>query len=306
MSEGTKQQIAAKFADKESVNIATVEVDGPMPTGADIVIVPEGVGLTQDPGSPVVIFQGSAQGVTFEAGEQPRAIIAQSNDDQTLILTGNGQATVETGSGRDVVTVAPGVEATVNTGDGFDGVFITKSGQNVEFEVDADGNVIVTGSSFTLTGVEVIMFEDTFHVVAQDEDQAIVARMYKILFDRDPDMEGLEYWFDTLQDDSVDMWDVTHAFMNSDEFNEKYAGLDDEEFLTNLYLGMTGRDADPEGMAYWLDVMANPEAFIGTWKGDEDNAQIHVTYAFAYSEEANQTMGLDGTKYIIPLYDMDE
>ncbi|TVQ96634.1 MAG: DUF4214 domain-containing protein [Desulfovibrionales bacterium] len=310
ISDATRQKIIESFAEKDDVLVANYDPDNP-PDGADVVVIPDGVTLEADPGGSLVIFQGGTQGQTFVAGDAPRAIIAQSNDDQTLIFTGEGQATVETGSGRDVVTLAPGVEATVSTGEGFDGVVITKSGENVQFEVDANGNVLVTGSSFQLSGVEYIKFDDSFHVVAEEEDQAIVARMYKILFDRDPDVEGLEYWFDTLQsasfgDGTYNMWDVTHAFMNSDEFNTKYEDMSDADFLTNLYLGMSGRDPDEEGFAYWLDVLANPEENIGTWQGEGDNAWVHVTYSFAFSEEANQAMGLDGTKYIIPLYDMDE
>ncbi len=309
ISPENKAAIDALFAGKDNVNVGTYDPENP-PEGADVIIVPEGTELTGDPGGALIIFQGGASG-EFEAGDEPRAIIAQSGDNQTLIFTGDGQVTVETGAGSDIITVAPGVEATIDTGEGFDGVVITKSGGNVSFEIDADGNLLVTGSSYTLAGVEVVQFTDSLSVIAQDEDQAIVARLYQILFDREPDMEGLEYWFDTLQDASFgdgtyDMWDVTHAFMNSDEFAAKYADLTDEEYLTELYLGMTGRAPDAEGMSYWLDVLANPEEMIAGWTGDGDNAYVHVNYAFAYSSEATEAMGLDGTQYIVPLYDMAE
>lgn len=297
VSDATRDAIKKQFEGKESVNVATYDPEAP-PQDADIIVVPPGVEVTQDPGGALLVFQGPATG-TFQATEAGRTIIANSVEEDgspvnnTITFTGSGNVTVE-------------------TGDGFDVVELTDSNrEDAGFEVDENGNVIITGSSYTLSGVEVVKFGDAMSVIAEDEDQAIVARMYQILLNREPDLEGLEWWLETLQDASFgdgtyDMWDVTHAFMVSKEYEEKYDGMENDEFLTQLYLGLNGREPDAEGFAYWMDVLANPEEMIEDWAGDGDNAKVHVVYAFAYSDEADQVMGLEGSKYIVPLYDDDD
>ncbi len=308
ISPQNQQAIANLFQGQATVNVAVYDPANP-PQNADLIIVPPGVQFTSDPGGAVVIFQGNAE-VEFNAAaaeEAGRVIIAQSNDDQNIGFA-SGEYTLETGAGDDNITVNQGVSITMDTGYGFDTVNLGGNREDHTFEVDANGNVIVNGGNYVLTNVQVIQFDDHMSVVVANEDQAIVARMYKILFDRDPDSEGLQYWFDLLADTFEaghhDMWDVTHAFMNSDEFVAMYGGKSDEEYLEALYQGM-GRAPDEAGMNYWLDVINNPEEMIEGWTGDGDNAWVHVFYAFAYSDEASDLMGLNGNNYIIPLYDDD-
>ncbi|MCF8104314.1 MAG: DUF4214 domain-containing protein [Desulfohalobiaceae bacterium] len=311
MSAATKASVSSLFAEQDNVVVSNFDPDDPPGADVDVVIVPSGTTLTADPGGSVVIFQGQASGTFTASQDGGRAFIAQSDDGQDLNFDGQGEVTVETGAGTDSFDVSSDVAVTVDAGGGFDDLNLGENRGDVEFAVDEDGNLVITGSSYTVENMETIQFGDALSVVAEDEDQAIVGRMYQVLFDREADQEGLKYWFDTLEsesfdDDTHDMWDVTHAFMNSEEFTEKYGELDNEEFVTQLYLGMNDRAPDEEGLNYWTDVLENPEEMIAGWDGEDDNAKVHVVYAFAYSDEAEKAMGLEGSKYIVPTFDDDD
>lgn len=319
ISDDTKEEIKSLFEGQEDVTLENYDPETYDPENPpDVLIVPEGQELTSDPGAAVVIWLGKADNVTFGsplgdgdamaadlggAEGAGRVIVALSDDDQSMSFVGTGKFTVETGAGDDELTLEAGVSATMDTGYGFDTVNLSGNRADHTFNVDAKGNVIINGGQYVLKNAEVIQFDDHMSVVAANEDQAIVARMYKILFDRDPDSEGLQYWFDLLQSNSFgdgthDMWDVTHVFMDSDEYKEMYGGKSDEEVLQQLYQGLRGAEPDQEGFNYWMDIIEN-------WDNEGENVLVHVFYAFAYSDEASQLMGMDGSNYIISLYDDD-
>lgn len=41
----------------------------------------------------------------------------------------------------------------------------------------------------------------------------------------------------------------------SQEFENRYSGTDDQEYMNAVYANVLGRDADDEGFAYWLDLL---------------------------------------------------
>ncbi len=83
-----------------------------------------------------------------------------------------------------------------------------------------------------------------------------LALLYFTAMARIPDAQGLSYWVQQLQS-GVSMKDIATSFVNSSEFQLKYAGQDNSTFLEHLYQNVFNRAADSGGKAYWLSKMAN-------------------------------------------------
>ncbi len=80
-------------------------------------------------------------------------------------------------------------------------------------------------------------------------------RLYATIFARPADSAGQNYWLGVLAD-GAEYDDVAWAFINSDEWQARFADVQtDQEFVELLYVQALGRDADAEGLAYWLDVL---------------------------------------------------
>lgn len=80
------------------------------------------------------------------------------------------------------------------------------------------------------------------------------ARLYRTLFGRQADEAGLAYWVGLrragLTGEAVAYW-----MTQGSEYHFTYQGLDDREFVSAVYRNLLGREADPSGHAYWLDLV---------------------------------------------------
>ncbi|MCQ2482526.1 MAG: DUF4214 domain-containing protein [Clostridia bacterium] len=106
----------------------------------------------------------------------------------------------------------------------------------------------------------------------QNEDaSAFVKRCYEIALDREPDQEGLEGWTEDLLSGKQCGVSVAFGFVYSPEFQN--AGYDNAVYVEKMYNMLLGRESDPEGKAYWVDMLNN-----GTDKE-------LIFYGFANSQE---------------------
>ncbi len=74
---------------------------------------------------------------------------------------------------------------------------------------------------------------------------------YKKAFKRDIDDEGSNYWMNQLSQGKVTIKDFILNLIGSDEFNGLNLGV--EETIKRAYEIMFGRDADGEGLNYWIN-----------------------------------------------------
>lgn len=266
-----------------------------------------------------IVFAGDAA-VTVETGGGSDNIVT-GNGDNVVNVTGTGDSTIATGTGNDkvvvsgegkvqvsmvagnnvVVLASDKAEVTVTGGTGFDQVQLVDDRANHSFEI-VNGKVVMHSSNpTTMDGVNVVGFDmngdgkievgvDKVSVIADHHDKSIVAKMYEIVFDREGDMGGLEFWMNRVnQGDSLEH--VVHSFINSTEFEASHASKSNEDFLKSMYVNLAGREPDAEGLAYW--------------KGRLDSGDISradVAWSFAESTEATQVMGIDGSNYVIDLF----
>jgi len=71
-------------------------------------------------------------------------------------------------------------------------------------------------------------------------------------YGRVADTGGLDFWSGQLEAAGGDLSAVIDAFGNSQEFDDVFGGLTNEELVTNLYQQIFGRDPDPEGFDFYV------------------------------------------------------
>jgi hypothetical protein len=81
-------------------------------------------------------------------------------------------------------------------------------------------------------------------------DAAEVARLYDTTLSRLPDQGGLAGWTQALEN-GVPLLQVTQGFVASQEFQNTYGSLNDNDFVTRLYINTLHRLPDPAGLAGW-------------------------------------------------------
>ncbi|HEY4029876.1 MAG TPA: DUF4214 domain-containing protein, partial [Caulobacteraceae bacterium] len=108
------------------------------------------------------------------------------------------------------------------------------------------------------------------------EDTAVAqaARLYDTVFSRLPDLPGLITWSHALQT-GVSLQTAANGFVSSQEFQSRYGGLDDTQFVTLLYNNVLHRAPDGPGLSSWIATLAagHPRAEVVL---DFSESQEHV------------------------------
>ena len=103
-------------------------------------------------------------------------------------------------------------------------------------------------------------------------------RLYNAAFARFPDADGLKYWIDQFSSGENTRRVVAQSFLGSSEFTEKYgSNVSDETYVNNLYKNVLGREADTEGLNYWVGNLSSGletryEALLGFAESAENKA----------------------------------
>jgi hypothetical protein len=101
-------------------------------------------------------------------------------------------------------------------------------------------------------------------------------RLYQAAFDRQPDLPGLGYQINAL-DQGLPLPYVAQNFLNSPEFQTLYGThLSDEDYITALYANVLHRAPDPGGFAYQVDALKH-----------FDRAQLLVNFSESPENQAN-------------------
>lgn len=134
------------------------------------------------------------------------------------------------------------------------------SGARADYTLARDGgSFTVSGPSDgadTLTGVERLRFGDSQVALDIDGNAGKAYRLYKAAFDRTPDLGGLGYQMNVL-DQGFSLAQVASAFIASPEFQSMYGNVTDTQFVTLLYQNVLDRAPDAGGLAYHLNDLAH-------------------------------------------------
>jgi len=82
--------------------------------------------------------------------------------------------------------------------------------------------------------------------------QMFIKRLYTTTLERDADHDGIIFW-QGLAIDGMTGAAMAYEFVFSGEMERR--NLSNTEYIKILYNSMMGREPDPEGMAFWLDMM---------------------------------------------------
>lgn len=208
-------------------------------------------------GSSTVIGGGSGN---YIDGQDGNDVLSGSGGADTLI-GGAGNDTLVGGKGNDIVIIGEGND-TVDGGAGFD--VARMSGSPSDYTVTGggnDGRLLVrhgtTGSTTDISNIQYVQLDNGNALVfAQDTQQAAITTLYETTFGRTADASGLQYWFDrAAAGESLD--DIARSFTASPEFAATSGQLDNTAFVQALYQQTFARDADPDGLAYWVSALTS-------------------------------------------------
>ncbi len=249
------------------------------------------------PDEPQGIYVGvSNDGLSWEINESNLAPLEKSFLDPTGLLlpdSDNKYRIVMSSSlsilgEREYSLVAAELRFTLPTttypGNSFDYTFLNLGSDEYGIKPDTGG---VTDS---LTGITTLQFDDqslsvstdiqaTFdQVTGLNTDSGEMFRLYNAAFARFPDASGLEYWIEQFSSGKNTRRVVAQSFLGSAEFTEKYgSNVSDETYVNNLYKNVLGRDADTEGLNYWVGNLSSGletryEALLGFAESAENKA----------------------------------
>lgn len=268
LTAATKDAITAIIGSTGNVTLAAY--DGTTaPKDTKVVTVGADQELTTDPGGQIIIMDADAPGAnaTFDASTD-RAVVASSNDDN-LTFTGNGSVTVETGGGNDSITTGDGNDVIIANGKGD--VTVKTGGGNDEVIVQGTGTRTIDLSDGGGTNTVVIQSSDVEVYVTGGEGTDLV------FLDEDRNVHKFSIDSETGRvifhsDNPTTLKDVEFVKFAEDQLTV-IADSQDKSVVAKLYQVAFDRDADLEGMTFWMDFL------------DKGNSLEHTVYSFINSTE---------------------
>ncbi|NPA82536.1 MAG: DUF4214 domain-containing protein [Epsilonproteobacteria bacterium] len=100
------------------------------------------------------------------------------------------------------------------------------------------------------------LMENKYHITPYTKEDKLIAfieRFYNILFDRDAEYGGIEYWKNALLNGEKSAAEMANYFFFSEEFEEK--DYDNEEFVKLAYRTLLDREADQGGLDFWVSLL---------------------------------------------------
>ena len=106
----------------------------------------------------------------------------------------------------------------------------------------------------TLSNVERIQFTDISVAFDIAGNAGQIYRLYQAAFDRKPDLAGLGYWIDDLDNHGSSLTTVAAGFFSSPEFQSLYGVKPNvTTLITNFYANVLHRAPDQAGFDYWAN-----------------------------------------------------
>lgn len=81
-----------------------------------------------------------------------------------------------------------------------------------------------------------------------------IARLYRAVLDRQPDLAGYDYWVDRAAE-GADLCEIAYHFLAASEYLRSRSSLTNAAFVDRLYLEVMGRPAEQAGAAYWTGLL---------------------------------------------------
>ena len=95
------------------------------------------------------------------------------------------------------------------------------------------------------------------------DSETRVIRAYLAYYGRPPDLDGLQYWSQRLEQEKGDLSSIILAFGESPEFYDRFGHLSSKELIANIYQQLFSREPDPEGESYYARELDSGRMHLG-------------------------------------------
>ncbi|MBB3224720.1 DUF4214 domain-containing protein [Pseudoduganella umbonata] len=228
------------------------------------------------------------------AGTAARVVEALTGAQASVATVDTMERMVEQGASLSQVAQALYGQAGANAALD-DAAFVSRLYRNaLDREADSDGMAFWLGHlARGVTRADVALgfassaekLEMPAEVEFRATDVAAIVRLYSVLFDRAPEEAGLNYWIGA-HEAGMSIMAIADAFVASRESAALHGASSDLAFTEALYLGGMHRDAAPDEVRFWTELMAN---------GQVDRGDMLL--AFADSPEKVALMGVMSTSF---------
>src|SRR5690554_1621621 len=92
---------------------------------------------------------------------------------------------------------------------------------------------------------------------------ASIQGIYLAFFGRPADPLGLAYW-EEQTNDGADLSVMLDALSGTEEYQDRFVGMSNEEVIQSIYQALFGRDAEPDGLAHFLEALENGTQTLGS------------------------------------------
>ncbi|HEY1043901.1 MAG TPA: FG-GAP-like repeat-containing protein [Telluria sp.] len=192
----------------------------------------------------------------------------RAGDSGERIAGGAAKETIYSGKGNDTIDAGAGLDTVVYSGD---------RGQFTVAKVEGGFTVSGPQGSDTLAQVERLQFGDLSIALDIDGVAGQAYRVYEAAFNRPADNGGLGYWIDSMDKGST-LAQIAVGFVESPEFQEKFAGKSNAEIVNEFYANILNRAGEPAGTAWWIERLN---------AGDATLAEVLVGFSEAPENKAN-------------------
>lgn len=163
------------------------------------------------------------------------------------------------GSNNNDYLVGFGGNDTINGSSGIDTVFYSGTWSNYTI-VKSGSDYTVTAKTGiegidTLRSVERLQFDGTSIALDIDGNAGQAYRVYQAAFDRKPDLGGLGFWINSL-DQGSSLLNVAANFVSSAEFKALYGtNVSNIDLVTRFYANVLHRAPEKSGFDFWVGVL---------------------------------------------------
>ena len=112
-----------------------------------------------------------------------------------------------------------------------------------------------------------------------------ITRLYRTVFHRNPDAQGLQFWVGSLEDGKQTAASVVDFFFNSTEY--KNAEKTNDQIVTDVYNTMLDRPPDEAGFTYWkqyLDIGMTPQSLLAGFVQSKEFTALTSSYGIKRGE----------------------
>jgi hypothetical protein len=134
------------------------------------------------------------------------------------------------------------------------------------------------------------------------EEVRAIARLYSAAFDREPKVDGLNFWVNSYEGGSS-LTAIAGRFYSSPEFTRKYGPLDNTEYVEQLFRNVLGREGAEGGIDFWvgnLDSNSTRARVLGQFAESPENvSKTAATFASMRYQDGQWVFKPDYTNNLI-------